>query len=266
MPLTSRGAGSSCGTRAGRRSSTGPSAATSGGRDRPERSPHRGRHRRRPRGRGEPAAGLRAEGHHAEPTRIGGERGVRCHRDGHRQRRRRRPGAAEPNERHAGARLSRCAGHRARLQPGRDRLASASFDKTARVWDVSGREPAAVLRGQQGPVYAVAFAGNGDRVVSGGDGGLRVWDWRRGATLLSLPGGAFQVDAHGPGPRILRVERGAASGVVSVVDCDVCGSAAEVRALVAQRPPGTSPIRSAPTSWAAASAAPPCSPGRPGPP
>jgi len=35
--------------------------------------------------------------------------------------------------------------------------------------------------------------------------------------------------------RILRVERGVAGGVVSVVDCDVCGSVAEVRALVAER-------------------------------
>ena len=121
------------------------------------------------------------------------------------------------------------------FSPDGSRLASASFDKTARVWDVAGREPAVVLRGQQGPVYAVAFTADGDRLVSGGDGGLRVWDWRRGATLLSLPGGAFQVDAFDPGPRILRVERGVAGGVVSVVDCDVCGSAAEVRALVSER-------------------------------
>jgi WD40 repeat protein len=121
------------------------------------------------------------------------------------------------------------------FSPDGSRLASAGFDKTARVWDVAGREPAVVLRGQQGPVYAVAFAGDGDRLVSGGDGGLRVWDWRRGATLLAVPGGALQVDAYGPGPRILRVERGVVSGVVSVFDCDVCGSAADVRALVSQR-------------------------------
>ena len=121
------------------------------------------------------------------------------------------------------------------FSPDGSRLASASVDKTARVWDVAGREPAVLLRGQQGSVYAVAFTADGDRLVSGGDGGLRVWDWRRGATLLSMPGGAFQVDAYGPGPRILRVERGVAGGVVSIVDCDVCGSAAEVRALVSER-------------------------------
>ena len=131
--------------------------------------------------------------------------------------------------------LGAAAGRRLAFSPDGSRLASASFDTTARVWDVAGREPAVVLRGQQGPVYAVAFAADGDRLVSGGDGGLRVWDWRRGATLLSLPGGAFQVDASGSGPRILRVARGPASGVVSVFDCDVCGSAAEVRALVSQR-------------------------------
>ena len=114
-------------------------------------------------------------------------------------------------------------------------LLAAARERVTTLGSDAGREPAVLLRGQQGPVYAVAFTADGDRLVSGGDGGLRVWDWRRGATLLSLPGGALQVDAYGPGPRILRVERGAASGIVSVVDCDVCGSAPEVRELVAQR-------------------------------
>ena len=117
------------------------------------------------------------------------------------------------------------------FSPDGSRLASASFDKTVRVWDVVGRKPAVLLRGEQGPIYSVAFTTDGDRLVSGGDGGLRVWDWRRGLTLLSLPGVAGQVDAYGPGPRILRVARGA----VSVVDCDVCGSIADVLALVSQR-------------------------------
>jgi WD40 repeat protein len=121
------------------------------------------------------------------------------------------------------------------FSPDGSRLASAGFDKTARVWDVAGQEPAVVLRGEQGPVYAVAFAPDGDRLVSGGDGGLRVWDWRRGTTLLALPGGAFQVDAHGPAPRILRLARGPRGGVVSIVDCDVCGSIDDVRALVSER-------------------------------
>ncbi len=65
-------------------------------------------------------------------------------------------------------------------------LASGSGDKTVRVWDVTGKEPTRVIRSHQDSVWSVAFAGD-DRIVSGGSDAVRVTDWRRGVTLLTIP-------------------------------------------------------------------------------
>ena len=49
-------------------------------------------------------------------------------------------------------------------------LVSGSFDHTARVWDLTTRQPAyPPLRGHTGFIYAVAFSPNGKRIVTGSD-------------------------------------------------------------------------------------------------
>ncbi len=59
------------------------------------------------------------------------------------------------------------------------RLASASEDGSARLWDFSAPSPGRVsaLRGHIGPVNVVAFSPDGTRLVTGGDGG-KIWLWR----------------------------------------------------------------------------------------
>jgi WD40 repeat protein len=67
------------------------------------------------------------------------------------------------------------------------RALSGSGDKTLRVWDLEGDEPARVLKGHTGSVNAVARSGDGRRAVSGSeDKTLCVWDIESGRCLAAF--------------------------------------------------------------------------------
>jgi WD40 repeat protein len=68
-------------------------------------------------------------------------------------------------------------------------LASASDDKTVRLWDVGQMQEVHVLTGHTDFVYAVAFSPDGKRLVSGSyDRTLRLWDVSKGKLLKELRG------------------------------------------------------------------------------
>jgi WD40 repeat protein len=69
------------------------------------------------------------------------------------------------------------------------RLVSASYDGTARVWDVSNGQELLCFRGHESSVDAVVFTPDGLRVVSRSNSGndtVRVWDASSGQELLCL--------------------------------------------------------------------------------
>ncbi|MFA1551036.1 nSTAND1 domain-containing NTPase [Actinomadura chokoriensis] len=67
-------------------------------------------------------------------------------------------------------------------------VATASSDRTVRVWDAAGGE-VAVLRGHEAPVVAVAWSPDGLRLASASDDGTaRVWDAAAGARISVLRG------------------------------------------------------------------------------
>jgi WD40 repeat protein/DNA-binding SARP family transcriptional activator len=79
-------------------------------------------------------------------------------------------------------------------EPTRELLASGSYDKTVRLWDVRSEHTLAILRGHskslQALVFASADAAGHHRLLVGGTDGqsVRVWDGRTGRVLHTLRG------------------------------------------------------------------------------
>src|SRR5207237_106107 len=79
------------------------------------------------------------------------------------------------------------------FSPDGARLASASMDKTVKLWDaVSGRE-LRTLKGHSGAVVCVAFSPDGARIASAGGDGVKLWDAASGQELRTLSGAVASV-------------------------------------------------------------------------
>ena len=64
------------------------------------------------------------------------------------------------------------------------RIATASTDKTARIWDARTGTQLKVLSNHDGHVESVAYSPDGTRIVTGSeDKTARIWDARTGSPL-----------------------------------------------------------------------------------
>jgi hypothetical protein len=92
------------------------------------------------------------------------------------------------------------------FSPDGQRVVTASWDNTARLWDARTGISLAVLEGHKRSVVSAAFSPDGQRVVTAsGDSIARLWDARTGASLAVLKGHKFEVKSAAFSPDGQRV-------------------------------------------------------------
>ncbi|CAJ2643468.1 unnamed protein product [Trifolium pratense] len=107
-----------------------------------------------------------------------------------------------------------------RFSPSMPRLATSSFDKTVRVWDVDN--PGYSLRtftGHSTSVMSLDFHPNKDDLICScdGDGEIRYWSINNGSCVRVSKGGTTQVRFQ---PRLGRYLAAAAENIVSILDVE----------------------------------------------
>ncbi|WP_424097289.1 AAA-like domain-containing protein [Moorena producens] len=103
------------------------------------------------------------------------------------------------------------------FSPDGQRLATASDDKTARIWDLQGNQ-IAVLTGHQDKVGRVAFSSDGQRLATGSvDGTARIWD-NQGNQIALLRGHQSSVNSVAFSPDGQRLATGSVDGTARIWD------------------------------------------------
>jgi len=96
-------------------------------------------------------------------------------------------------------------------------IASASFDKSIKLWDGKTGKFMTTLRGHVQQVYQISFSSDSRLLVSGSaDSTLKVWDLRTKKILIDLPGHADEIYAVDWSPDGQRVASGGKDRVLKL--------------------------------------------------
>jgi dipeptidyl aminopeptidase/acylaminoacyl peptidase len=107
----------------------------------------------------------------------------------------------------------------AAFSPNGQRVVTASFDGTARLWDAADGALLATFKGHTGEVYSAAFSPDGRRVVTASDDETaRLWDAADGALLAILAGHTGAVNRAAFSPDGTRVATASGDNTVRLWD------------------------------------------------
>ena len=106
--------------------------------------------------------------------------------------------------------------------PDGQRLATASWDKTAKVWDAAKGKEVLTLRGHADGVYGVAWSPDGQRLATASeDQTAKVWDAATGKEVLTLRGHSNGVDSVAWSPDGKRLATAGLDGLVQIYTMDI---------------------------------------------
>jgi WD40 repeat protein len=117
-----------------------------------------------------------------------------------------------------------CSGHTSRVtavawSPRGTHIASASYDKTVRVWDTSHGFSIITYRGHWDRVQDVSWSPDGTRIASAGDDGtVQVWDAATGQQVLTYRGHSNAVNAVAWSPDGRRIASAGEDKTVQIWD------------------------------------------------
>ncbi len=103
-------------------------------------------------------------------------------------------------------------------------VVTASFDQTARLWDIKSGSELRKYTQHTGPILSLAVGGNGTTLVTGGqDNTVRIWDLPLGKPIRVIEGHQKQVNAIALAPSgdsIVSASKDQAIGISSLSDSD----------------------------------------------